>query len=127
MERHDGITEHVATPNWEQTFQILREKSTLAGLTGLGVAIAAMFGHQVSPEDHLVITEMALTIISIVAIATRPRDKPRYDRPDEWHDRASDNIVRDDRSSHSPVSGPSGGGEVRPEPAPKSKEAGEGN
>lgn len=99
--------------NWEQTFRVLREKSTMAGLVGLGVAIAATFGVDVEPNQELILTEVVLAIISVVAIATRPRDAPRHGHPETWHDRKGDNIVRDDRSSHSAVSGPVGNGRVR--------------
>lgn len=63
----------------EQTFAVLREKSTVAGLTGLGVAIAMALGHEVAPGQEVVITELVLAIISVVAIATRPEKKHARD------------------------------------------------
>ena len=52
--------------------EVLRERSTLAGLAGVTVALLGLFG--VSANEALV-TEIILIIISIVAIATRP-EKP---------------------------------------------------
>lgn len=55
-------------------FSILREKSTIAGIAGLGVVIAAALGHDI---DTALMTEIVLAIISVVAIITRPEGSAR--------------------------------------------------
>ena len=55
-------------------FDILREKSTIAGIAGLGVVIAAALGHDI---DTALMTEIVLAIISVIAIITRPEGSAR--------------------------------------------------
>jgi len=59
----------------ETVFRILREKSTLAGLTGLGVILLGHFGLDLPPDEQASINELVLMLISITAIITRPRPK----------------------------------------------------
>lgn len=112
--------------NWEDTFKVLREKSTMAGLVGLGVAIAAAFGHKVDSGQEAAITELVLAIISVIAIATRPREPSRYSKPDTWHDRRGDD-VRDDRGGPGLDSEFIGVGDIREQETDPSKATGERN
>lgn len=112
--------------SWEDTFKVLREKSTMAGLVGLGVAIAAAFGYQIDPGQEAAVTEVVLAIISVVAIATRQKEPPRYDKPETWHDRRGDD-VRDDRGDRGSYSGPFGPGDLREQETDQSKATGAGN
>lgn len=123
IDQPGGIT--VPMLNWEQTFTVLREKSTLAGLVGLAVAVAAAFGVHVAPGQEALITEIVLAIISMVAIFTRPRPPSRYNHPETWHDRSSDD--RDVYSDSNPDRRIIGDGRAGEASRNQDKAAGEGN
>ncbi len=59
-------------PSRREVFDVLRERSTIAGIAGAVVALLGLFGIHTS---EYVVTELILLVISIVAIMTRP-EKP---------------------------------------------------
>lgn len=62
--------------NLDQILSLLKQKSTLAGIVGLIGSILANRGFIVDAELRSLISEALLVVMSIVAIATQPKDKP---------------------------------------------------
>ena len=67
--------------NWKAILKVLSQRSTITGIIGLVAALVSSFGVAISPEIRANLAEVALAIVSIVAIVMP--DSNQENSPDE--------------------------------------------
>ena len=66
----------------------------MVGIAGLLVALAAMFGISVDPDQQVILVEILLFLTSITAIAVQPKEpEGTYDRDYSGIERRGDDLV----------------------------------
>ena len=80
--------------NWKAILKVLSQRSTITGIIGLVAALVSSFGVAISPEIRANLAEVALAIVSIVAIVMPEKPKGGQYHPDDYKE--GDTWVRPD-------------------------------